>query len=209
MLVLILILNFVISWFNAWAVGKSWPETKHVGGFAHFLNWMGAVMSACGFTSVYVVLAALGIQYFHWLPDKYVSGILSLGYLIIIIPVLGSGLALTVNSWMHFWRNKNLGSGAVAGWNTFAQIKNTIDAMSAIPQALSGVFDMFKSDTDRDEEAPAALLVMLAIIVVVVAVAGGILTTSTILRRSARAHMRQLEIDFEEIWDKRGRKVYA
>lgn len=57
MVVLIWFLNVVLSAVNAWGCGKSWTETKHAGGLAHFMNWMGAVMSASGFTWCYTICA--------------------------------------------------------------------------------------------------------------------------------------------------------
>ena len=44
------ILNFGISWWNAYAVGVTWVETKNMGGYQRFMAWMGAIMSASGFT---------------------------------------------------------------------------------------------------------------------------------------------------------------
>src|SRR5271167_2082649 len=37
-----------------------------------------------------------------------IEGIFSLGYLIIVLPLLGSGLGITASSWGQFWRQKNL-----------------------------------------------------------------------------------------------------
>ena len=64
--------------------------------------WCGAIMSACGFTWVYIALLAILAQSFQWLPARYIEGIFSLGYLVIIVPLLGSGLGITASSWAHF-----------------------------------------------------------------------------------------------------------
>jgi hypothetical protein len=56
---LLLILNFAISWFNAWSVGRVWIESKMIGGFFQMTVWCGAIMSAYGFTWVYVT--SLGV----------------------------------------------------------------------------------------------------------------------------------------------------
>src|SRR6266436_2256340 len=50
MLFLLLILNFAISWFNAWSVGRVWIESKMIGGLFRMTVWCGAIMSAFGFT---------------------------------------------------------------------------------------------------------------------------------------------------------------
>lgn len=188
MIFLLMALNFLISWFNAWACGKAWVETKAVGGVAHFMNWMGAIMSACGFTWVYLIILALIAGAAGWLDDRYVEAMLSLGYLVIIGPILGSGLAITLDSWAYFWRKKSLGSGAVAGWNTFAQAYNTYQAVSAIPEALGSVFDAFGGKGSRSKSDGKSAMAMIAILLVVLALVGGVLTTSAIIRATARKH---------------------
>ena len=52
---LVWVLNFGISVWNAYAVGKVWVEARLAGGWHRFMCWMGAVMSACGFTWCYSV----------------------------------------------------------------------------------------------------------------------------------------------------------
>jgi hypothetical protein len=60
MILLLWVLNFGISWFNAWSVGKTWTETKATGGAPHFMSWMGATMAAVGFTWCYAVVIGYG-----------------------------------------------------------------------------------------------------------------------------------------------------
>lgn len=104
MLVAILFaVNFAISWFNAWSCGSTWDSTRAKGGLAHFMNWMGATMSASGFTWCYlVVLGFLGSHTpMAWFVEaepgaEAVAGMLldpaavqafyDLGYLAIILP---------------------------------------------------------------------------------------------------------------------------
>lgn len=118
----LVVLNFVISWFNAWSVGRSWTEAQMVGGWPKFMAWMGAVMSACGFTWVYLVIVGMVAGSTGKLSPEYLEAFYSLGYLVIIFPVLGSGLAITIQSWAHAWRERNLLNMGMAGWNTFAQV---------------------------------------------------------------------------------------
>lgn len=188
MLLLIWILNFAISWLNAWGCGKTWNETKHNGGIPHFMNWMGAIMSASGFTWCYMVIAAFAGSVIPFEQDDGTSAPLltavqvqafcDLGYLMIIVPIIGSGLAITIHSWGVFYRRRSLGDGAVAGWNTFAQIYNIASAFQHVPQASKGVLGFFG---DSDEKGKGLVLLL-----AVLAVAGGILTTSMIIRGTAR-----------------------
>ena len=182
MIFLLLILNFAISWFNAWSVGRVWVESKMIGGFSRMTVWCGAIMSACGFTWVYIALLGMLAQSFQWLPPRYIQGIFSLGYLVIILPLLGSGLGIAVSSWVQFWRQKNLINGGIAAWNTYAQISNVVSAVRFIPEAIGNVLSAFKGDDD--EEDNRALLIMLA--VVLVAVGAGVMTARAIILGTAR-----------------------
>jgi hypothetical protein len=191
MIVLIWVLNFAISWLNAWGCGKTWTESKHAGGVPHLLNWCGAIMSAAGFTWCYlVILGGVGTMIPIEGDDGVTTPLLSgasaqafadLGYLLVVFPILGSGLALTVHSWGVFWRERNFSSGAVAGWNSFAQVYNTMSALEYVPQASRGLSSFF-GDTDTKDKAKALVLVLVAL-----AAIGGILTTRSILLSTARA----------------------
>ena len=105
-------------------------------------------MSACGFTWVYIALLGILAQSFQWLPARYIEGIFSFGYLVIILPLLGSGLGITASSWAQFWRQKNLINGGIAAWNTYAQISNIVSAVRFVPEAIGNVFSAFLHNED-------------------------------------------------------------
>jgi hypothetical protein len=186
MIILFLVLNFVISLFNAWAVGRSWVETKAAGGLARFMSWMGATMSAVGFSWCYLVIFAFaaGPDGFKKLPANYVDAMFALGYLIIIGPCIGSGLAITLQSWAYFWRKRSFGSGAVAGYNTFADVYNIYQAAHYVPSAWDKVVSLLfpkKRSSSDSNNGLAGIAIMLAL----AAVFGGILTTAAIIRTVA------------------------
>ena len=161
MLILFWILNFAISSFNAWGCGKTWSHTKYVKGIPHFMNWMGAIMSAMGFTWCYLVL----LSFFGSLPiienaqhvkeplltATQIINFANLGYLVIIFPTLGSGLALTLAMWKQFWERHTFANGAVAAYDTFAMVYNIGTACQAVPNAGSKVLALFK-DSDKKQE---------------------------------------------------------
>lgn len=189
MVLLIWILNFAISWLNAWGCGKTWNETKHNGGLPHFMNWMGAIMAASGFTWCYMVIAALAGTIIPidqgdgtsapLLSQAQLQAFCDLGYIAVVFPIIGAGLAITVHSWGVFYRRRTLADGVTAGWNTFAQIYNVAGAFEHVPQAGRGVWDFFFKDNDEKGKGLVLLLVVLA-------VAGGIFTTVAIIRGTAR-----------------------
>ncbi len=187
MIVLIWFLNFIISGFNAWGCGKSWTETKHLGGISHFMNWMGAIMSASGFTWCYTILACvLGGNLTHtvdgkvvpYLTPEQIMAVAQAGYLLIIFPIIGSGLAITIHSWVAFQRRRSFANAATAGYNTFAQLYNTYQAFQAVPSAGRGLGKFFSGD-DKGKN--------LVLLIVVAAALAGVLTTYTIITLTARS----------------------
>lgn len=198
MIWIVYILNLAISAFNAWAVGKFWVETKAAGGMARLMAWCGAVMSASGFTWCYLVLVAkIGVQIpgkYH-LPEPWAIGVFELGYLIIILSVIGSGLAITVQSWAHFWRERSLASGAVAGWNTFADIYNIASAMRGVPDAVADLGKLFSGGSKAEDDDVKSLVVLVVVGLALLCVLGGILTTTWIIRSTARNHARDIALE--------------
>lgn len=178
MLVLYLVLTLIISTFNAWSCGKGWIDAKLIGGMARLMEWCGAIMSAIGFTLVYLIVVAYaaGPDGANWLSPQRVNQMLSLGYLAILPPLLGTGLAITVQSWAHFWRRRTFGSGAIAAYNTYAQLSNMYNAYMEAPNAWKEVKNFFSDDDD-----PADAGSLIAFLCFVIAVAGGIVTTAIII----------------------------
>ncbi len=205
MVLIFLAVNFVISIFNAWSVGRTWVETKAIGGWARLMSWMGATMSAVGFTWCYLVILAFaaGPDGFHKLPEPYVNAMFSLGYLALIIPCIGSGLAITVDSWMYFWRKRSFASGAVAGYNTFADIYNIYEAAHYVPTAWDTVRDVLfpkkssKSSSSSSDSNDA--FTRIAIGLAICAIVGGVLTTAAIVRTVAENAARERKFKYANV----------
>lgn len=184
-ILLLMAWNFFVSVLNAIFCGLGWLEAKAAGGVARFMMWMGAIMSACGFTWVYMFILAFILQAFKpkWITPNDIEAMLHLGYLVIIVPIIGSGLAITIDSWAYFWRKRTLGSGATTAYNTFAQVWNTYNAIRLIPESFHKVLDVFKGDKNR---------FWIIVVLVAVALLGGILTTASIINMVARREARKL-----------------
>jgi hypothetical protein len=192
LLIVIWLVNFGISWWNAYACGKMWVETKHIGGWQRFMNWMGAIMSASGFTWCYMIILLFGAYYAqsYWVaqdhapiltPKALMAGF-SIGYLILIPGILFSGLMIWLDSLIQAWRRRDLPSMGIAAWNTYAQIHNTYNAYSGISGAFSSISDYLKSDDDDDGKGLALLVIA---IIVAMSIAGGVFTTIGIIRHYA------------------------
>ena len=106
LLIGVMILNLVISFLNARNVGKVWAESRAVGGWIRLLAWCGAIQSAVGFTFVYAIVVAYIAVSTGYLPPQLMGVMLNLIYLLIIIPLIGSGIFITIQSWINFAREK-------------------------------------------------------------------------------------------------------
>jgi hypothetical protein len=192
MIILIWFINFGISWFNAWSCGRSWNETKHIGGFLHFMNWMGAVMSACGFTWCYLVITVtIGGQ----IPVEQDNGTMApalspevlqatadLGFMLIYFPIVGSGIVITLQAWAAAWKRRTALNMGVAAWDTFAMVYNIRQGFVHIPgmwERLGGFFGSSKSSSSSSNSKmnPQVLVVL----IVAATALAGILTTYAIV----------------------------
>ncbi len=181
LLIGVMILNLVISFLNARNVGRVWAESKAVGGWVRVLTWCGAIQSAVGFTFVYAIVIAYIAVSTGYLPPQMLNVLMSLVYLLIIIPAIGSGILITIQSWINFARDKSLMNLGMAGWNTFAQAYNTYNAIQSFGPALDtvqeGLGGLFDGDGDSDN---SSLRVILLAAIVLLA---GVMTTTVIIRR--------------------------
>lgn len=182
------VLNFAISFWNAYVCGKVWAETKSVGGWRHFMTWMGATMSALGFTWCYLLVLALSGYYFGFLSIAQLGIALKLGYLVLAPGIVFSGLMITIDSWAQAYRNGGVLSYGVAAYDTYAQIHNTMSVVSNYGDALGDVLGAFgggskSSSSSSDDDAAKGLAGLIIIGIVILAVVGGVLTTTLIIKK--------------------------
>ncbi len=185
---LVWVVNFAISIWNAYAVGKSWVEARAAGGWPRVMCWSGAVMSASGFSWCYLILLALIAHHFEAIDQTQMVVALNLGYILLIPGILLSGLMITLDSWATAFRQGGFLNYGVAVYNTYAQIHNTYSAITSFGQAFRNVSDFFGKDSrssrDRnDKDSNRGLIVV--ILLVAAALAAGVLSTAFIIRRVA------------------------
>lgn len=173
--VLFLFLNAGISAWNAYSSGAYWTESKIIGGWTRFIVWCGVVMSAAGFTWVYLTLLVFAGVALGKLTPYWGEVALKLGYLIIILPVLGSGLGIWAHSVVRAYRKRSFGNIAIAGWNTGAQFYNTYQAARSVPIVVQDLMEAFFPKKGRSSKDSAAAL--LVVLLVILALCAGTLTT--------------------------------
>lgn len=184
----VMILNFGISFWNAYACGAYLTESKIIGGWTRVLVWSGLVMSACGFTWVYLVIIDMVAISTGYITQEQGQVLFELGYLMILIPILGSGFTIWIHSIVKAFKTRKLGDVAVAGWNTYAQVHNTYSAARHAPDALRNVMDFFSggkkssSRSSSNNNNGGVIIILL----VILALASGIITTAVIARWADR-----------------------
>jgi hypothetical protein len=177
LLVFVWILNFGISAYNAVMVGMAWRDKKYIDGWMNLVLWSVVVMSAAGFTWCYTIFLALIAGALGYLTTDQVSGALSVGYIIVIFPILMSGLVIWIHSLIEACRKRDALSIGVAGWNTFANVWNWYHAFREVPKVLSGLGDLFKGGGNSKDKG-----VMIMVILVIVSVLMGIITTYSLIK---------------------------
>jgi hypothetical protein len=158
-LIVVLIINLVISCWDAFVAGVIWREAT---GWMKLVAWSAVIMSICGFISVYTFVGGYAAMSFHYLDPKAFDILIKLSYLLIIFPVLGAGMIITIHSWMVAWKDRSWGNIAVTGWNTFALVENTYDAIQYSGGFFKDVVGFVKSDS-KDEDGVAGFAIMLVL----------------------------------------------
>jgi len=195
LLLAILVVNVLISIWNCYAVGSVWKDTMAFGGgFEKTLLWSGVIQSGVGFSMpILIGLAYLVVTFATTGAEpaltpaegqQLMEWIFSLWYVAIIFPVLGSGFVIWFHSIKVAYQRRDFASIATAGWNSFAQIHNTVSAVRNLGGALGNVGELFKAagSSKGDGKGKAAIL---AIILVIIALMSGFMIAFALIRHFA------------------------
>ena len=146
LLVLVLALNFGISWANASYVGRYWSESKEVGGSFRVYIVVGYIMAIAGFTMVYgyigllvspIILQLAKVDQETIMMFEQLS--LDLVYIFCVVTIVPTGFYIWIQSLKDFWEQRTLSSGLTTSWNSYAQIHNTVSAARNAPSALGRI----------------------------------------------------------------------
>ena len=132
-------INSLISFANAYGAGAMLKQTNRLGGWPKVVNWASLVMAGSGWTWVTLTIITLIASAFQLLEPALLAAMFNVGFLFLIIPLVGSGFVLWAHSLIRFYKRRDLASGAVAGWNTFAQINNMVRIFQVLPELLESL----------------------------------------------------------------------
>lgn len=192
-LVLVLALNFLISWANANYVGRYWSESKEVGGSFRVYVVVGYIMAIVGFTMVYAYILLLvspiflemakvspeTIMEFEQLASDFV-------YIFCVATIIPTGFYIWIRSLQNFWEQRTLSSGLTATWNTYAQFHNTISAARNAPSALGRIVEALFGE--KSKKKGNTVIVLFAILLLILAIFGGYFTASAIMKKADRKY---------------------
>ena len=192
-LFLLLALNFAISWSNASYVGRYWSESKQVGRSFRVYMVTGYIMAIAGFTMVYGYILLLISPYILPLlkvSQETILAVQSLSadliYLFCVATIIPTGFYIWIRSLKTFFEEKTLSAGLTAGWNTFAQIHNVVNAAREVPNSLSRIADALLGKGKKKNDK--TIIVALAILILAVAIFGGYFTASYIMKKADREY---------------------
>ncbi len=193
LLVVMLVLNFVISWSNARYVGYYWTESKEIGGSFRRYVVAGYVMAIAGFTMVYAYLLLIISPVFLQMADIDPEVILQIEqlsadliYLFTVVTIVPTGFYIWIRSLKTAWEERTLSSILTGGWNTYAQLHNTISVARNAPSALGRVAKALFGGKGKKKDNTIVILV--AIFILIVAIFGGYFTASAIMKKADREY---------------------
>lgn len=187
--------NFVLSWFNARNVGKYWSEAKVIkGGFRVYIV-IGYIIAIAGFTEVYgyiLMLIVYGILNANGTDPQtlaqFVSLLTDLIYVFSAVTIIPAGFLVTGVSLKNAFKERSFPSIATAGWNSYAQIRNTVNAARELPSAIGRIAGtLFKGaveDDDSDSSPIARFIGAIAVFVLILAILSGYFTASAIMKKA-------------------------
>lgn len=193
-ILLLLAINFVISWSNASCVGRYWSESKAVGGSFRREVVCGYVMAVAGFTMVYgyiLLMLAPFVMVILGADADMIAEVQGLGgdliYLLVGTPIVLSGFRIWIQSLRAAWKERSFSYLATAGWNSYAQIHNTISFVRNAPSAFGRVCGALfggSENRSRSSKKKDTIVIYLVIAIVLIAILGGYFTADAIMKRA-------------------------
>ncbi len=147
-------ITIVISYFNSAVRGRWKDEAKQAGGSVLWIYRAGAIMAVCGWFMVFAVAIGYAMEFTGAMDALIVfvgsyagfdpqpgmgqaalEAYWDIAYLLVVFPILGAGFPIWLNSIAMAAKRKDLPSIGVAGWNTYAMVRNTASAIKYVPKS--------------------------------------------------------------------------
>lgn len=160
-------------------------EARHAGGWARVVVWIGAIVSACSFTWVYLTLLAIAASWFGYLGPAEISFGLNLGYVIAAPAVVLTALLQPTSRWAAGYRKRAPISLDAPDYGAFELDYGANHNITDLPQAFKAATHFLNRGGDSgDSDGDSGKLIALGVIAAL-ALACGALTTATLIKRYA------------------------
>ena len=162
--VLILVIDFGFSIWNAYASGLNVEMLRRGGGS----SWLKAVaysglgLAYAGASYVMIIVVGYAAYAFGYVTADVVEGVLGLDFLVFGLLIIGFGLMITIQSIIMAVRRRSLGSIVIAVWNTFAEIWDIASYAEGFGDAVSMVKGA--GGNERDETS-VIIIVIVALLI--------------------------------------------
>lgn len=169
---LVFIVNPLIAYFNAYTVGKYWNDIQYSSFWQKTISVSALVQSVIGFS-----MPILGILLFigyitKTLTMNQIDLSIDLLWLSIIIPIVGSGILITIESIKEAIRSRSFTNGALAIWNLGSTIENIFNMVSN----FGSVIKDFEKRSDKEDDSSNLIVVLLVGIALLLSVGGTVLS---------------------------------
>ena len=142
-LAIVIIFDFVVSLWNAYASGVTWTLLKNKPGqrFAKAAAIAGLGLAFAGMCYAILIIASFLALFVGILAVGDVLFIVSFDFLVFAAMIIGFGLVVTAQSIAIAYRTRNWGAIAISAWNVFAEIWDITIYARGFSEAASVVKD--------------------------------------------------------------------
>lgn len=189
------IFTLFISTINALTVGSVWRFKSKLSGWLQFIVWSGRIMAVIGFFMVlligvvlvmyklalfeFIALFIFNIHLTHAAVGLLVESIFNLSYLLVVFPVIGLGIGITIHSWINAFREKSFLSGGIAVYNTGATAYNIFNAIRFVPQLFKAFYESIGKA--KVSGIPVWMWLALVALPITISLGGAIMITNWIM----------------------------
>lgn len=158
---LLLIFDFVISIWNAYASGYNIGMLRKLGkgGFSRAAAYSGLGLAFAGMTYVLIVVLSFIAYALGYVGIGVVDYALAFNFIVFGLMIIGFGIMVTIQSIIIAVHRKSFGSIIIAIWNTFAIV---FDIASYVEGFRASV-NMLKAN--KSDRANALVIVLVAVLI--------------------------------------------
>lgn len=142
-LAVVIVFDFVVSLWNAYASGVTWTLLKNKPGqrFSKAAAIAGLGLAFAGMSYAILIIVSFVALFVGILAVGDVLFIVSLDFLVFAAMIIGFGLVVTAQSIAIAYRTRNWGAIAISGWNVFSEIWDIAIYAQGFNEAASVVKD--------------------------------------------------------------------